>query len=191
MKQIFTCTLAVALVAMAVSAEAATLVTKNNAQTNNWSLYIDTEATVFDSIQIDVVPSAGIGFGALSSGTGRSAGDPNTFRNRVLDGDPLDGGKGWLVPGAVVNATTFSFGGGPPGEKISSAAEPNGDLFLANLFFTGAPAAGVWGTANVQLVNAGTTISTLSVPIGIPEPATCALAGMGLVGLLAVRRRNA
>ena len=144
MRQTLTCVLGIVVVVVAVSAQAATLVLKRNAQPNNWSLYIDTEATVFGSIQIDVFPRAGIGFGALSSGTSRAAGDPNTFRNRVLDADPLDGGLGWLVPGAVVNATTFSFGGGPPGEKINSSTQPNGDLFLANFFFTGQPLANRW-----------------------------------------------
>ena len=45
--------------------------------------------------------------------------------------------------------------------------------------------------ADVQLVNAGTTIATLTKAIGIPEPATMAMAGMGLIGLIAVRRRAA
>lgn len=54
MRVMMVCAVAVAWVAMVIDARAATLVAKSFGQGSNWSLYIDTEGTVFGSIQVDV-----------------------------------------------------------------------------------------------------------------------------------------
>lgn len=72
-------------------------------------------------------------FTKLTTGAGRPAGDPFTYINRALDADPVEGGKGWTLQGVVINSTRLSFIGGTPGQMITTASEPGGRLFLANL----------------------------------------------------------
>lgn len=83
-------------------------------------------------------------FGNLSNGlTGnipRPAGQPFTYYNRMLDGDPLDGGMGWSLVGVVRTSTELAFAGGPLGANISTSSQPGGRLFLANLYHIPEPA---------------------------------------------------
>lgn len=96
-------------------------------------------------------------FGNLNSGSvagiARPPGAPFTYRNRLLNADPLDQPEtlGWTLLDVVIQPTKISFIGGPLGQRITTADQPNGRLFLANLHFV------------------------------IPEPATAALAGVALL----------
>lgn len=183
-------------VSAAASANAASLsvVQSGEGASKAFSLYLNGGADNgnFDTVSLVATPDVGSSFANPNSGTApgvgpRAAGEAFTFRNRFLDLDPLDDpqGKGWTVLGVVTTAQALSFDGGPLGLKISTAAEPGGNLFLANFNMpTG------MGQATVNLFNSGAPAGTLSIPIGIPEPATLAMAGLGLVGVIAASRRK-
>ena len=163
------------------SASAATLTAKQTG--NAWALYLSGGADNgnFDSVQLSVVPDGSTTFGnntgGLVSGAPRPAGQEFTYPNRALNSDPLDDPsfKGWSLLDVINTPTAFSFGGGPLGAKISTAADPNGELFLANIFL---PTAGARANVSLQLVNAGVNLPTLNTVIGVPEPATLAMAGL-------------
>jgi hypothetical protein len=130
--------------------------------------------------------------GGLASGQPRPAGQAFTYVNRYLNTpvDDLDivGGKGWTFLDSATTAAELRFEGGPLGVNIDASQK----LFLGNVFL---PTGGK-GTYSVIIKDAtGNNIGgALAGAIGgavIPEPATLALAGMGLIGLVAVRRRNA
>jgi hypothetical protein len=101
----------------------------------------------------------GYAFANLSSGqvagVPRPAGEAFTYYNRLLNADPLDapGGKGWSLLGIKVTEDLVGFSGGPLGANITTANEPNGQLFLANLYYVPEPAAcGLVGMALLGLV---------------------------------------
>lgn len=121
---------------------------------------------------------------ALSSGAGKPAGEPFTYRNRMLDADPLDGGLGWSVVGQTINASGMTWAGGPLGATISTSGQPDGRLFLANLHFN-APANKLSGTGRVQLIRAGNIVAEL---LPTPEPAASVLGVFALVALRAASR---
>lgn len=113
-------------------------------------------------------------------GIPRPPGEPSTYRNRVLDADPLDGGLGWSVVGQVINANGMAWAGGPLGHTIDTSGQPNGGLFLANVQF-GVPARTASVSGRVQLISAGDIVA--EIPF-VPEPAAGVL---GLFAALAVR----
>jgi opacity protein-like surface antigen len=127
--------------------------------------------------------------GGLAAGQPRPAGQAFTYLNRYLNTpvDDLDipGGKGWTLLDSATTAAELRFEGGPLGVNIDASQK----LFLGNVFL---PTNGQ-GTYSVVIKDAtGANIGNiLTGPIGIPEPATLALAGMGLIGLTAIRRRIA
>jgi hypothetical protein len=189
---------ALALGLVCTTANAASIkTTPQPSQGNNYAVFVDAEGTVFDSVQVDIVAQGGFTFTQIISGTGgdtnfRGPNVPGTFRNRAIDGDPLDGGKGWLVPsgGVVINATTLSYGM-TAGAPINTAAEPDGRLFLANVNLSG-PATYPTRAAQVTLtlVNAGATVQTLTGFLPAPEPASFGLAGIASIAGFAFRRRR-
>ncbi|WP_172991871.1 PEP-CTERM sorting domain-containing protein [Lacipirellula parvula] len=159
----------------------------------------------FNGLAVQIKPNGGGASFAnvnsgLTAGVPRPAGQAFTYRNRVLDFDPLDPeapgvGKGWTILGAINTASEISFAGGPLGRKINTATEPRGELFLANLYmqpyFT--------FTAQITLVRGVDTVFTTTfVPPAIelpqlpevPEPSSAALlVTAGFAGAIAQRRR--
>lgn len=185
----------VALVTLAVgsTANAASLhvVTTNGGATN--AIYLDgeTQNGTFNTVIFSAVPNGAATFQALSSGVGKPAGDPNTYRNRALDADPLDGGLGWSLVGTQTTASALTFSGGPLGSNITTADAPGGRLFLGNVQLPTGP--GMTGTATVTLVDGtGAQVGDiLSATFPIPEPASLGLVGMSTLALAAFRRRAA
>lgn len=176
---------------LASSVEAASLSsTKSATNPTAYSIFLNGGADVFDTVSVSITPDAPATFAGansgLNSGVPRPAGEALTYMNRKLNGDPLDdpANLGWSILGLVNNAAGLSFDGGPLGAKI----ETNGDLFLANVNFDSTAGRGV---ASVRLINAGNDVASLSIPIGIPEPASMLMAGVSMIGMLAVRRRLA
>jgi hypothetical protein len=142
----------------------------------------------FDTVGFNFVANASNGttLTNVASGAGRPAGDPFTYRNRVLDADPLDGGLGWSILGQTINAQGATWGGGPLGATIDTGPADGPGLFLQNLQFSG-PANRMSGQGTIELLSAGATIATFNIVI--PEPATMGLGSFALLGLAGLRRR--
>ena len=71
------------------------------------------------------------------AGLPRPAGEPFTYMNRMINADPNDveGALGWTVLGRINTPGELSFTAGPRGGRIDTSAQPNGELFLANIYF--------------------------------------------------------
>ena len=185
--------LAIAAIFIASSAQAAIL-NVVDAGNDVYSVYLEGGADNgnFDSVEFAATPDAGSSFVNLDAGFNgffpRLAGEDFTFINALLGAQVAQGGQGWSVLGATNTADLVAFGGGPLGTTISTDAAPG--LFLANIKL--GPSGK--GMATATLFRAGNAVGDLlSAPIGgiVPEPATFVLAGMGILGLAAVRRRMA
>jgi hypothetical protein len=172
------------------AANAATLSSSRNA--NAHALYLDGGADVFDTVEVLITPTAPTTFvgatSGLNAGVPRPAGEAFTYLNRKLNGDPLDDptNLGWSVLGLTNTAASFGFTGGPLGQTIVT----NGPLFLANLNMSSPDGSAV---ANVKTYRLGAVVADQNITLGaavIPEPASLAMAGMGIVGMVAVSRRR-
>jgi hypothetical protein len=175
-----------------------------------YSIYLNGEAHsgAFDYIRFFAVPLSPFGpsaasflslNGGLAAGVPRPPGQAFTYRNRMLSVDPLEPdmpgvGKGWAIFNPVTSSNQLSFEGGPLSGKISTADEPNGDLFLAN-FNLPTPSA-TYAYVSVVLVNEGVVVSrleeysVLTPPILFPEPGSAALCAAAFIGMVAVKRRG-
>jgi hypothetical protein len=169
----------------------------------NYAIYLNGEATVFDRVYSWVTPDNGAQFqninGGLNAGAPRGPGNAFTYRNRAIDlaPDDIDNpgiGKGWtLIPPTTVSANQVSFAGGPLVGNISTAAEPGGRLFLANVMLL----PGAKGSVAATLTHGGVTVGSQWTeflpppdPNNWPEPATASMARLSLLGLAAFRRRK-
>ncbi|MBL9165331.1 MAG: hypothetical protein JNL18_21570 [Planctomycetaceae bacterium] len=122
--------------------------------------------------------------GAAPPGVPRPPGDSFTYPNRMLIADPLDfpGALGLSMVGFINNGQELSYAVGNLFGTITTANQPNGDLFLANLYVPDP----THFTATVQLISAGTVVFEATQTI--PEPAAGLVALVGLSSLLAFRR---
>jgi hypothetical protein len=175
-------------------AQAAPLVSSVKSLSNPqvFSVYVngDTLNGGFDTIIFSAIPTVGTQFSSVNTGgpaAPRTAGDPSTFINRMLDADPAEipGGLGFTRLGVTNTADMIGFTAGPIGASITTPAAPG--LFLANFLLP----PGNIGAATVQLVTAGNVNFQATIPIGIPEPASVGLVGIAMLGLAAARRRFA
>jgi hypothetical protein len=159
MKNILAFTLVV-LAAVDRDAVAATLSATRFAD-NVVAIYLSDESTAFNGVSFQLCPDVAfenINSG-LAAGVPRPVGQPFTYRNRALDADPagtdsLGIGNGWTLLAPVTTAAGISFAGGPLGESISTAGEPNGALFLANVMLGSDSGFTAW----VTLVNGVNTV---------------------------------
>jgi len=184
---------AVASLFVASAANAAVLSVTSNAAQGIYSALINTGSDVIDTIDVKFTPGAGSTFinnnSGLASGVPRNPGDPFTYPNRKLNADPLDvdGGQGWTFFGLTNNANTLEFTGTPIGSTINTN---NTGLFLGNVMLN-SPAS--TGTVTIKGLRLGNEVFNLTENLGapIPEPATLAMAGLALVGMVAIGRRKA
>jgi hypothetical protein len=200
MKALFSLALAVCILAASTAQAARVAVTTNG---NVASVYLKAAKGAenggdlngdFDTLDFLFNSSTGVEMTNITSGNNagvpRPAGDPFTYRNRVLEGDPLDGGLGWnvLAPNPAITPTEMQWTGGPLGGTIATGDAAGPGLFLANLQF-GGPANKASGAGRVQLISAGNIVAT--IPIIIPEPASFGILGVAMMGLAGLRRRLA
>jgi hypothetical protein len=193
MKALFALTVAVCVVAASTAQAARVAVTTNG---NVASVYLKAAKGAenggdlngdFDTIDFLFTANAPTTLTNLSSGAGKPAGEAFTYRNRILDADPLDGGLGFSVVGQTINAQGAAWAGGPLGATIQTGAADSTGLFLQNFNFSG-PANKLSGAGRVQLISAGTVVA--EIPIVIPEPGSMMLGGSALLGLVGLVRRR-
>ncbi|BBO31470.1 hypothetical protein PLANPX_1082 [Lacipirellula parvula] len=202
------CTLVIlATACLCASTDAATLVGYQSNGGHSISLFLKGGAlnNGFNALSLKATSNAFANVNSgLAAGVPRPAGQAFTYRNRALELDPLDPdvpgvGKGWTILGPIINTTEVSFGGGPLGKKITTAGEPRGELFLANLY-SGQLNGFSEFNATLTLVYGGDTVLTesLSVPLGglpplpeVPEPSSAALFMAAIVGGAIAQRKRA
>jgi hypothetical protein len=181
-------------------ANAATMsiITQSNGANRIYTIYLagGPDNGNFNTVILEATPTAGKEFlnfcSGLSSGAPRPPGTPFTYRNRALDIDPADPdnpgiGLGWSLLGVTNTATKQSFTGGPLGQNISTASQPQGRLFLANLYLNAAAN----GLVKITGVNSGGgLVFAIAEPLLDPEPTAAILAGTMALALTAFGRRR-
>ncbi len=182
------------LTSAAVASAASLSATPVSGPSRQYALYVRSEGTVFDVFWLRLIPGPNVTFARIVSGFNmgvpRGPNEPFTYRNRVLDQDPLDGGKGWGFPGPTINANSISVAGGPlPAVPINTVNEPGGRLFLANFFVNVAQPTPSYVDVELELISNGVTVQTLFGRASvIPEAASSTLAMFAACALTSWRR---
>jgi hypothetical protein len=186
--------LVVAAVALTSSEANAALLTVEPAGVSPngvYVLYLAGESTVFNGVGLSVKPDGDALFLNTAAGNvlgvPRPPGHSSTYRNRFLDADPSEvpESKGWALLGVVTTAQEVAFSGGPLGQMIDTSGESGGKLWLANLMLP----PGATATATLQLVNGVDTVQTQTLQFPIPEPGGLAITSLGVLAVLARRRK--
>lgn len=190
--------LAVGLCLFAGSAvNAATLSFETNGDAVSFYLDGGADNDNFDTIFFKATADAPGAFNNTSNGMNlgvpRPKGEAFTYPNRYLNADPGDFPEGLgLSQFGLINTTAeLSFTVASLGGTLNTSTQPGGKLFLGNVNLPGAGNLSASGIATVQTLRLGALVDEHSLPFPIPEPATFALAGMGLLGLVGIGRRKA
>jgi hypothetical protein len=176
-----------AMLAASLPARAAQLSMTSNGAI--YTFYVDGESLNggFETIyfQAKATPPGKFANVGIEFGVPRPPGQAFTYRNLMLIADPLDFPEalGLSSVGVVRNGQELSYTVGNLFGTITTANQPNGDLFLANLYVPDPTTF----TATVQLISAGTVVFEATQTI--PEPAAGLVALVGFSNLLAFRRR--
>lgn len=168
-----------------------------------YSIYLSGGASngAFNTISFIAAAMAPSRFTNLSSGSAAGiplpAGEPMTYRSRILDAEIAEGGLGWTVLGVVTTATELAFTGGAPNGSISTDSQPFGMLFLANLRLE--PSGSLTAFVRLTVAEDGFVVADLSAPLPfaspldpnlVPEPATIGIGCLAALGIVAHRRRT-
>jgi hypothetical protein len=181
-----------ALITVAPNASAASVSFTQNGDAI--SIFLDGGAQngAFDTIFFQLRPVAPALFtnnnnSRNAAGVPRPAGQAFTYYNGMLDADPLDfpGALGLTQVGLINTPQELSFTVGKLGGTITTADQPDGDLFLANVNLQGS----VFFEGRVQLISGGALIQEFVIP-RIPEPAGALLALVAAPVLLSAARRK-
>ena len=195
MKHTFSLPAVVSVVACSVANAASVTVVTSSTSPTAYSIYLNGESANgnFDTVFVKLLPNPGSQFtnqnSGLSAGVPRPAGQPFSYRNRLLDADPADfpGGLGWTILGAVNTANELSFTGGPLGGKIDTG---NPTLSAPGLFLVNVNMPTGYSIYQVQIINGGVLVQDINGPLLDPEPSAAILGSMAIVGLAAIRRRS-
>jgi hypothetical protein len=189
----------VAYLIACTSASAASIQVQRNFDNGTFAVFLEGGADNgnFDSFIFKAKPFGGATFthqsSGLSAGQVRPPGEPFTYPNRLIAIDPLDvpGGLGLIMLGLVNVQTELSYVVGDLAGPISTASQPNGRLFLANLDVANRSSSCFQTTVTVELFNQGSLISHDTYVDPCPEPSAFALSASSLLAVSLVRRRGA
>jgi len=155
----------------------------------NFSVFLDGEGDVFDTIGVEILPDARFEFQNPDNGfegfRPREPGEEFSFISGFLRSLPSLGGQGFTLLDVAIESDRITFVGGPLGFGIETTGSAEG-LFLANVVL---PAGGSFNY-NIRLIAAGLDLGTLSGVFPIPEPTSLMLAGLGLIAFVGNRRRS-
>jgi hypothetical protein len=188
------CVTSLAIALMLVANSAAQAASLSYTQTNDaFAIYVDGEEHNgnFETIYFQAKPNPPAEFTNNSGGIFfvRPPGRPFTYPNELLTQDPIDfpGGLALFQSGLVNIPQELSFTVANLFGTITTAPQPNGDLFLGNVNM---PGAGASANVLVQLRRAGNLVQQLTLTIPVPEPSALALAVAALAGATRISRRR-
>jgi hypothetical protein len=162
-----------------------------------YAIVVDAEEHngAFETVVFEARPMGSSAFANQATGNvvgiPRPPGDPFTYMNRLLTAHPLDFpdaiGYGLSLFELVNPPDRLFFVLGRQRGNISTASEPGGDLFLANLYMPGGAAS---AEVTVQLLGGGILVRELRLTIPVPEASLAASTACALVAATIASRRR-
>jgi hypothetical protein len=172
---------------------AASISVEKNPANDAYSLFLNggEHNDAFDTIFVLMKPNAPAVFTNILfnlPGVPRPPGHPFTYANDMVVADPgdIEGGLGLSRFGLIRVANEVSFTAVSLGGTITTASQPGGNLFLANVNMPGNSSSGL---ATVQILRQGALVQEMNAVFSIPEPPAFALAASTLFALSFIRRR--